>query len=176
MPSMVNLTRILAHLLDINTGKNFWQRGNWRRGTIIEPAMDKFQVVSQIRHAGIRGKDKPGDNKLHCAGRQSAKRLKWGSGWTTWVLLKCRKCATCKPCNNHNYTISTEKFWKIESTNPVLYECITHPSLFDSFSANPFRENNRPDRAGLEIQVAKSRENYQREAFALRTDLIPVWS
>jgi hypothetical protein len=29
---------------------------------------------------------------------------------------------------------------------PVLYECIAHPSLFDSFSANPFKENRRPDR------------------------------
>ena len=58
--SMMNLTRILAHLLDINTAQKNSQRGNWRRGKIIEPAMDKFQVVSQIRHAGIRGKNKSG--------------------------------------------------------------------------------------------------------------------
>jgi len=27
---------------------------------------------------------------------------------------------------------------------PVLYECIAHPSLLDSFSANPFKENRSP--------------------------------
>ncbi len=54
----MNLARILANVLDVNTARNILTAFELQTERKHRPAMYELQIVSQVGHAGIRGEHK----------------------------------------------------------------------------------------------------------------------